>query len=123
MVAEQPPQRGGGTPRADEPGEALLSLIREPYVSEILAVLDDQPHSLTGLRRATGSPRRLAIAALRALAAHRAVAQEPAGGSWDTIDDERVRFRLTPTGRKLIEHVFQLDSWWSTYAMYPPFFE
>jgi hypothetical protein len=46
---------------------AVLDLIRRPYLAEILAALDQQPHTLATLRHTTHASRRQAVATLRAL--------------------------------------------------------
>jgi DNA-binding HxlR family transcriptional regulator len=102
-------------PAHDQPDRALLRLIRRPYVAEVLAALDEHPHTVAGLRRATGAPRGPALAALYALAAHGAVAREPQGGSWDTIEP-RTRYRLTADGRTLVGELFRLDVWRAAYG-------
>jgi DNA-binding HxlR family transcriptional regulator len=103
------------------PGPAELALLRRPYVAEILAALDERPLALAGLRTATGAPRRYAVAALRALAAHRAVTRAPApGGTWDEATDHRIRYRLTPAGHALIDSLFHLDVWRAVYRPDPP---
>jgi DNA-binding HxlR family transcriptional regulator len=103
------------TPDHDQVDRALLPLIRRPYVAEVLAALDEHPRTMADLRGATGGPRGLLATALYALAAHGAVAREPAGGSWDTIDRARTRYRLTPGGRTLIDLLFRLDVWQAAY--------
>jgi DNA-binding HxlR family transcriptional regulator len=113
--AGEPPVEGGQRPAAP-----VLALIRRPYVAEILAALDERPHSLAGLRAATGASRRHAVAALRALAAHRAITRIPAAGTWDAVDDRRVRYRLTPAGHALIDRLFHLDVWRAAYEPDPP---
>jgi DNA-binding HxlR family transcriptional regulator len=114
---------GGQRTRPEQPGQAVLALIRQPYVAEILATLDERPHDLDGLLRATGAPRRRTVAALHALAAHQAITREPERGTWDGIDQERARYCLTATGSALIGHLLSVDSRWAAYAMYLPFFE
>ncbi|HEY2671719.1 MAG TPA: hypothetical protein VGJ07_15275 [Rugosimonospora sp.] len=104
----------------DQTGQAVLALIRRPYVAEILAALDARPHSLADLRRATGASRRLAVAALGALAAHGAIAREGGSGSWDALDKERARYRVTSGGEELIDYLFLLDAWLAVYDLDPP---
>jgi DNA-binding HxlR family transcriptional regulator len=112
--AGEPPVEGEQRPPAP-----VLELIRRPYVAEVLAALDERPHTLAGLRAATGAPRRHAVAALRALAAHQAITRTPAGtwdaGTWDAADDRRVRYRLTPAGHALIDRLFRLEVWRAVY--------
>jgi DNA-binding HxlR family transcriptional regulator len=93
----------------------VVALIQRPYVAETLAALHERPHTLAELRRSTGAPRRYAVAALRALAAYRAVGRTPAAGTWDTGAGRRVRYRLTPTGETLIDELFHLDVWRAVY--------
>jgi hypothetical protein len=95
--------------------QAILELIRHPYLAETLAALDGQPHTLASLRH-TGVPRRAAIAALRALAAHRAITREPATGTWDTSGDNVVRYQLTPAGHALVGQLWNLDVWRALYG-------
>jgi DNA-binding HxlR family transcriptional regulator len=85
-------------------------------VAELLAALDERPHTLAGLRRATGASRASAVAALYALAAHHAIARDPDTDSWDSIEPERTRYRLTPAGRALIDELFHLDVWQAAYG-------
>jgi DNA-binding HxlR family transcriptional regulator len=113
--AGEPPVEGG-----QRPAPPVLALIRRPYVAEILAALDERPHTLAGLRAATGAPRRHAVTALRALAAHRAITRTPAAGTWDAADDRRVRYRLTPAGHALIDRLFELEVWRAVYEPDPP---
>lgn len=90
---------------------AVVSLIRRPYVAEIIAALDEQPCTLVELRRCTGASRQAAIAALRALASHHAVTRHPSGGSWDTRGDKHAAYRLSPAGQALSARLFQLEVW------------
>jgi len=117
---------------ADDPSTGidakLLDLIRRPYFAEILAALDEQPHTLAGLRRVTGAPRRQAIAVLRALAGYQAITREaattatespvagkPTNGSWDTTGDRLVGYRLTGAGHSLVQRLFDLRVWAALY--------
>jgi DNA-binding HxlR family transcriptional regulator len=103
-------------PRASQPVDAcILDLIRRPYLAEILSALAEQPHTLATLRRHTGAPRRAAVAALRALAAHHAISRTTAAGSWDTTRDRHVRYQLTAAGRALVEQLSSLDVWTALY--------
>jgi DNA-binding HxlR family transcriptional regulator len=102
------------------PAPAVLALIRRPYVAETLAALDERPRTLAGLRSATGAPRRHAVAALRALAAHDAVTRSPATGTWDALADGRGSYRLTPAGHALIDQLFRIEVWRAAYSADPP---
>jgi hypothetical protein len=110
-------------PAEVRPSDALLRLAAQPYVAEILMVLGGGPQSLAAVRRATGAPHRVAVAAVRALAAHQALTREPEDGSWDAIDQERAGLRLTSTGRATIGALPDRDTRWAAFAMYPPFGE
>jgi DNA-binding HxlR family transcriptional regulator len=94
---------------------ALLDLIRRPYLAEILAALDQQPHTLASLRRATGASRHQAVAALRALAGHRSITRRPTTGSWDVAGDKHVQYRLTAAGHDLIGRLFDPQLWAALY--------
>lgn len=94
---------------------ALLDLIRRPYLAEILAALDQQPHTLATLRHTTHAPRRQAVATLRALAGHHAITRLPATGSWDTTSDKHVQYRLTAAGHDLIGRLFDPQLWAALY--------
>ena len=94
---------------------ALLDLIRRPYLAEILAALDQQPHTLATLRHTTHAPRRQAVAALRALAGHHAITRLPAAGSWDTNGDKHLQYRLTAAGHDLIGRLFDPQLWAALY--------
>ncbi|TMM29769.1 MAG: hypothetical protein E6F99_29525 [Actinobacteria bacterium] len=98
----------------------MLALIRRPYLAEVLAALDKRPRTLAGLRAATGAPHRYAVAALRALAAHRAVTRTPATGTWDATGDRRIRYRLTPAGHALIDDLFHIEVWQAAYQSDQP---
>jgi DNA-binding HxlR family transcriptional regulator len=111
MTAQQPHPSERPLDHAQQPDPAVLALIRQPYVAEILAVLDEQPHDLAGLRGAIGAPRKLAVSALRALAAHRAIIRQASVGSWDAADNSQVRYQLTADGRALVDYLFRLDVW------------
>ncbi|GIH16263.1 winged helix-turn-helix transcriptional regulator [Rugosimonospora africana] len=119
-ASPRPPRPGDGEHPQNRPGQAVLDLIRRPYVAEILAALDAGPHSLTELRRATGASRRLAAAALGALAAHGTIARQRGAGSWDSLDRDPVRYRVTPAGEELIDCLFLLDAWLAVYDIDPP---
>jgi DNA-binding HxlR family transcriptional regulator len=107
----EPPRKPGQSPTA-----AVLALIRRPYVAEVLAALDEQPQTLAQLRHTTGAPRRQLVAALRALATHRAVTRTPpAGGTWDTATDRRIGYRLSPAGHSLIDALFHIEVWQAAY--------
>jgi DNA-binding HxlR family transcriptional regulator len=94
---------------------ALLDLIRRPYLAEILAALDQQPHTLATLRHTTHAPRRQTVATLRALAGHHAITRLPATGSWDTTSDKHVQYRLTTAGHDLIGRLFDPQLWAALY--------
>jgi DNA-binding HxlR family transcriptional regulator len=102
------------------PDQAVLDLIRRPYVAELLAALDEQPDTLAGLLRSTRAPHRHLVAGLRALAAHHALISTPHTGSWDLTVDSGDSYQLTPTGRALIEYLFHLDVWRAAYQPDPP---
>jgi DNA-binding HxlR family transcriptional regulator len=104
------------TDRPTQPGRAILHLIRRPYLAELLAALDGQPpRTLAALVHATRAPRRYAVAGLRALAAHGAVARTPQSGTWDGADGDGVRYALTPAGYALIGYLFDLAVWRAAY--------
>ena len=120
-MAAPPPGPGEQSTRPDQrPSPAVLALIRRPYVAEVLAALDERPRTLAGLRTATGASRRYAVAALRALAAHRAVTRTPAAGTWDATGDRRIRYRLTPAGHVLIDELFHVEVWQAAYRTDQP---
>jgi DNA-binding HxlR family transcriptional regulator len=109
----RPPARADrGSAQVDA---ALLDLIRRAYLAEILAALDQQPHTLASLRHTTGAPRAQAVAALRALASHHAITRRPATGSWDATGDKHVQYRLTTAGHDLIERLFDPRLWAALY--------
>lgn len=114
-MTNPPADTPAGAPPPATHDAGLVDLIRRPYVAEVLAALDDRPHTLAGLRHATGAPRRAAVAALRALAGHHAVTRLPATGSWDTTADTPVRYQLTDAGHRLIERLFDLNVWAALY--------
>jgi DNA-binding HxlR family transcriptional regulator len=93
----------------------VLALIGRPWVAEVLAALDQRPDTLHGLSRATGAPRGPLVAALRALAAHRAVIRTGGAGSWDTTRRGDCRYRLSLAGRALIDELFHLPIWQALY--------
>ena len=99
--------------RGLDPG--VLALIGRPWVAEVLAALDQRPDTLHGLRRATGAPRGQLVAALRALAAHRAVIRTGGIGSWDATRGGDCRYRLSLAGRALIDELFHLPIWQALY--------
>jgi DNA-binding HxlR family transcriptional regulator len=120
VAAPRPDPDQPSTEPDQRPSAAVLALIRRPYVAEVLAALDEQPRTLAGLRAATGAPRRYAVAALRALAAHHAVTRRPVGGSWDAAADRRIRYRLTPAGHLLIDDLFHVEVWQAGYQTDQP---
>jgi DNA-binding HxlR family transcriptional regulator len=111
-AAPSPARAGHGSNPVDS---ALFDLIRRPYLAEILAALDQQPHTLASLRRATGASRRQAVAALRALAGHRGITRRPTTGSWDVAGDRHVQYRLTAAGHDLIGRLFDPQLWAALY--------
>ena len=120
-VAATNPGPGEPPTKPDQyPSAAVLALIRRPYVAEVLAALDERPRTLAGLRAATGAPHRYAVAALRALAAHRAVTGTPATRTWDAVGDRRIRYRLTPAGHALIDDLFHIEVWQAAYQTDQP---
>ncbi len=96
-----------------DPG--VLALIGRPWVAEVLAALDPRPDTLHGLRRATGAPPGQLVAALRALATHRAIVRTGGTGTWDAARGGDCRYRLSPAGRALIDELFQLPIWHALY--------
>ena len=119
MVTASP---GAGEPvRAADLGldPGVLALIGRPWVAEVLVALDQRPDTLHGLRRSTGAPRGQLVAALRALAAHRAVIRTGGTGSWDTTRRGGCRYRLSLAGRGLIDELFHLPIWQALYQDSP----
>ncbi|GAA5190282.1 hypothetical protein GCM10023322_45080 [Rugosimonospora acidiphila] len=112
------PESGDRPSVGYRPDQAVIALMRRPYVAEILAALDERPHSLASLYRTVGAPRRLAVDALRALAAHQAVTRQDSG-TWDTVAKTQATYQISGTGRALIDYLFDLDVWLAVYDIDP----
>jgi DNA-binding HxlR family transcriptional regulator len=114
-----PDEQTPGRRKSPRVEPAVGALIRRPYLAEILAALDQRPHTLASLRRTTGAPRRPAVAVLRALASHQAIIRHSGTGSWDTIGGRQVRYQLTTAGHALINQLFDVDVWRAAYESPP----
>ncbi|WP_284740393.1 hypothetical protein [Amycolatopsis sp. RTGN1] len=93
----------------------LTRVILCPGAVELLDVLAGGARTLAELRRVV--PRRALEPALRVLAAEGALRRSQAG-TWDGRPGGGSVFALTATGRRLVDHLSDLDVWVTVYDDY-----
>lgn len=98
---------------------ATITLISRRYVVEVLAQLTEGPRTLRALHRGCHGSNRDVHDALRALAAAGAIHRTGTGASWDNHrDDDDGAYALTDVGRRLADHLNDLDAWTAAYRQY-----
>jgi DNA-binding HxlR family transcriptional regulator len=97
---------------------ATVVLVSRRYVVELLAQLSEGPHTLRALHRSCHGSSRELHNALRALAAEGAIRRTGAGASWDNRHGDNGAYVLTAAGRRLVEHLSDVDTWTNAYQKY-----
>ncbi|HET6501579.1 MAG TPA: hypothetical protein VFG87_12530 [Amycolatopsis sp.] len=101
----------------DETVLALVRLAGCRHAVETLDLLAEGPLAFATVRRRLHARRRDLRAAMRTLAAHRAVCRAGRYGSWDTPDRGPAHFTLTREGIRLNEQLNRLDVWVAMYEI------
>ncbi|MDT5038125.1 MAG: hypothetical protein QOE03_3310 [Micromonosporaceae bacterium] len=95
---------------------ALMSLVSQPHVVEVLDTVDAGPLNVVDVVTRTRLSRRRAAGVLRALAADGIVTRCGTTGSWDDRDDPNTMYTLTTAGRATMRELYTLDVWNEMYA-------
>ena len=102
----------------EDADQAVVRLVSQPNVVEVLDALSSRPVRLDRLRRLLRVRQPSLTAALRALAAHGAIRRRDRHGSWDGRDDAARAYELTDIGHGLVDLLEQVDVWDALYERY-----
>lgn len=97
---------------------ALVRLVSQPHVVEVLDTLEGRPMTHRELCRVLRVFRRPVTEALRALAACGAIRRTNHQGSWDGRDPEATRYELTGAGHGILEVLQHIAVWEAIYERF-----